>query len=158
YLSVWSGGAGGGVWKSTDGGVNWTNTTIGFHAGGASDVIVSRWDPQTLYAGLIGGGTAGVWKTTDGGQNWTQLTNGLAPGAGRGPAIRLDSASTVGIVYVASLTSGGANAVVKRAKTNDGGQTWNALASTAGTVEQRSWHLLLGVNPKNDKHVIVNDA
>ena len=47
---------------------------------------------------------------------------------------------------------------MRRWRTHDGGQTWHQLATTAGTVETRSWHLLLGVDPDDAKHVFVNDA
>ena len=56
YVSVWWGGAFAkpGVYKSVDGGVNWQNTTS-FHAGAVSDVIVARFNPQQLFAGLVRG-------------------------------------------------------------------------------------------------------
>ncbi len=98
YASVWKGGPGGGVYKSTDGGQNWTNTTL-LHPGAVSDVIVARFDAQTLFAGLVGPASNGVYKSTHGGD-----------------------------------------------------------AATPGTPEPRSWHLLLAVDPKNDNHVLVNDA
>jgi photosystem II stability/assembly factor-like uncharacterized protein len=50
------------------------------------------------------------------------------------------------------------NTVVQRFKTTDGGKTWKKLAATPGSPETRSWHLLLGVDPANDKHVFANDA
>lgn len=155
YATVWSGGPGG-VYKSIDGGQNWNNTTS-FHSGGVSDVIVARFDHQTLYAGLIGGVTAGVYRSTDGAATWS-LMSPLPSGALMGCAIRLDSALTKGVVYAAYFSGCGATALIRRVKTADGGQTWKLLASSPGSVETRSWHLLLGVDPKNDQHVFVNDA
>jgi hypothetical protein len=59
YISVWSGGPGAGLYKSTDGGLNWQNTTM-FHAGFVTDVIVAKFNPQILYAGLVANGDGGM--------------------------------------------------------------------------------------------------
>jgi photosystem II stability/assembly factor-like uncharacterized protein len=156
YVSVWKNGPGGGVYRSTDGGQNWTNTTS-FHPGGASDVIVARFDGQTLFAGLIGAAPNGVYKSVDGGDNWTPAAM-LPSGGNLGGAIRLDSGSKAGVVYAAYLVGSSATAIVHRAKGSDSGQSWTSLAATPGTPESRSWHLVLAVDPANDNHVLVNDA
>jgi photosystem II stability/assembly factor-like uncharacterized protein len=156
YASVWKNGPGGGVYRSTDGGQNWTNATS-FHSGGVSDVIVARFDGQTLYAGLIGAAPNGIYESSDGGDNWAPTAT-LPSGANLGAAIRLDSASTPGILYAAYLVGSGSTAAVDRVKTTDGGQSWDSLEPTPGDPESRSWHLVLGVDPGDDQHVFVNDA
>jgi len=47
---------------------------------------------------------------------------------------------------------------VQRFKSSDAGATWQALAYTPGSTENRTWHFLLAVDPQNDQHIIVNDA
>jgi photosystem II stability/assembly factor-like uncharacterized protein len=47
---------------------------------------------------------------------------------------------------------------IQRFWTNDGGATWTPLTPSPGTLENRWWHLVLGVDPGNEKHVFVNDA
>ncbi len=161
YVGVGYGGPGGGLYKSIDGGQNWTHTTS-FHPGGVADMIVARFDGHTLYAGLVGGaGTAGVYKSTKGPNTETgdwQLLTGLPSGTGLGNAVRLDSASTAGVAYISYFIGSSQNTTIARARTSDGGQTWKPLIATPGSTETRGWHLLLGVDPKNDKHVFANAA
>ena len=163
YVSVWYGGPGGGVYKTTDGGLNWKNTTSSFHAGMATDVIMAKYDPQTLFCGLVRNGnsgvaTGGVYRSTDAGANW-KLMSGLTSGASLGNAVRLESAASTGHVYVSlfALDKKG-NPVIQRSRTTNNGQTWNMLAASPGSPETRSWHLLLAVHPTNADHVFVNDA
>ena len=70
----------GGVYKSTDGGVTWTNTTASFFTGWASDVAIDPANPSILYAGLtqdtVNTAVNGMYESTNGGTSWTQLTAG----------------------------------------------------------------------------------
>ena len=75
------GAAHGGVWKTTDAGMNWRNVSddfFAFPAVGALDVSLS--DPEVIYVGtgegvqrqFISPGN-GVYKSTDGGDTWTHV-------------------------------------------------------------------------------------
>jgi len=70
----------GGVRKSTDGGLTWTDADAGI-TGTSTWVLGFAIDasaPSTLYAGT----TEALFRTTDGGTSWTKLTNGLPPYTG----------------------------------------------------------------------------
>jgi photosystem II stability/assembly factor-like uncharacterized protein len=162
YLSIWYGGPGAGVYKSTDGGQNWTATTAGIN-GLFTDVVIARWDAQTLFAGVVGGANPGVYKTTNGGGSWSLLSGiphaGFSLANTGASAIRLESGSKTGMLYVAYLSLDAAmNPAIHRVRTSNGGSSWTALNATGGSLESRSWHLLLGVDPTRDKHVFANDA
>src|SRR5262245_52776231 len=69
------GGTGGGVWKTTDGGINWEPVTDGsvFGTGSVGAIGLSDADPNTIYVGMgespIRGNVShgdGVYKSTDG--------------------------------------------------------------------------------------------
>lgn len=71
-----------GVWKSIDGGVNWTMvltaSTNALDFAGVTDLAMDPQNSQTIYASLLG---RGISKTVDGGANWTTAMNGLPAGA-----------------------------------------------------------------------------
>jgi len=78
----YAGYAGGGVWKTEDAGLNWTNISDGFFASGSiGDIAVSESDPNVIYVGtgehaVRGVMTTygyGVYKSTDAGKSWTHL-------------------------------------------------------------------------------------
>ncbi len=164
-----------GAWKSSDGGSSWTPLDK-LPGGSVWDLVIAKFDPKTLYAAVVGNTGAqqaqnGVYKSIDSGATWTQLGGGLPSGAALGGnnvsgAVRIESGTTAGVVYVSMLTVGPnpspppplAITAVQRFRTGDGGTTWKALAASGGTPETRSWHLLLAVDPANDDHIFANDA
>lgn len=130
-LIYYVGAASGGIWKTTDGGLNWKPIFDDkpVHAIGALAVAPS--DSEVIYAGTgesfirsnvsIGNG---VWKSMDGGATWEHL--GLE-NTGRISRIVIDP-DDANIAYVAAL--GHAYAPQKDKgifKTTDGGKTWEHI-------------------------------
>jgi photosystem II stability/assembly factor-like uncharacterized protein len=76
----WFGTTGGGVMKTTDGGLTWTPMSDRFFGGTIGAIAVDERNPDIVWVGggetCIRGNTAhgdGLWKTTDGGRTWTFL-------------------------------------------------------------------------------------
>ena len=89
YASMWefrrtawgfeSGGGNSALYKSTDGGANWTKIHNGFPDGdlGRIAITVAPSNANILYAVLETeeNKDKGLWKSEDGGENWTHLNN-----------------------------------------------------------------------------------
>ena len=85
--TFWVGTPAGGLWKTTNGGTNWTTNTDNLPVLGVSDIAVHPTNPNILYiatgdgdlgnlTGLTGGAkgdtkSVGVLKSTDGGVTWS---------------------------------------------------------------------------------------
>jgi len=75
-LTLWVGGASGGVWKSVDGGITW-KATFDKHTQSIGAVTIDPTNPEIVWVGTgeswvrnsvsVGDG---VYKTTDGGDSW----------------------------------------------------------------------------------------
>ncbi|MBC7896493.1 MAG: glycosyl hydrolase, partial [Cytophagaceae bacterium] len=76
----WMGTAGSGVYKTTDGGINWTPMADQFFGGSIGALTVDHQNPDVVWVGggetdirgNVAGGD-GLWKTTDGGRTWKML-------------------------------------------------------------------------------------
>jgi hypothetical protein len=66
-------GADGGLFKSTDGAMTWTQVTNGMTATNVFALLFDPASPSTFYAGT----DAGVFRSTDGGSSWTPINLGL---------------------------------------------------------------------------------
>ena len=81
-LVYYFGGTGGGVWKTTDGGINWepiSDNSV-FGTGSVGAIGLSDSDPNTIYVGMgespIRGNVShgdGVYKSTDAGKTWKKV-------------------------------------------------------------------------------------
>lgn len=61
--------AGGGVFKSTDGGEGWKPVGEGLPQN-VSVVAVAQSDPDVVYAGALGPDGVAVFRSEDGGESW----------------------------------------------------------------------------------------
>ena len=76
----WMGTTGGGVMKSSDGGLSWQAMTDRYFGGTIGAIAVAPSNPDVVYVGggefPIRGNVShgdGVWKTTDGGRTWSNI-------------------------------------------------------------------------------------
>lgn len=77
---MWAGTAGGGIWRTTNGGLNWFPMTDFMPSLAVASLVLDPTNPSTLYAGtgeLVGSNSsiagAGVFKSTNSGLTWTRL-------------------------------------------------------------------------------------
>jgi photosystem II stability/assembly factor-like uncharacterized protein len=80
-LTYYFGSAGGGVWKSEDGGLSWRNISDGyFNTGEVGSIAISECDPNVIYLGMGGQWIRanvsygdGIYKSVDGGESWEHI-------------------------------------------------------------------------------------
>lgn len=125
------GTTGGGVFKTTDGGVTWAPVTDKYFGGTIGAIAVSESNPDIVYVGTgesdIRGNVShgdGVFKTTNAGRTWDYVGLRDSRQIGR---IRVHPKNP-DIVYVAALGHvWGPNAERGVFKTTDGGKTWRKI-------------------------------
>jgi len=128
---LWGPGGDRGLYKTTDGGKNWTRILNIDDNTGVTDVVMDPRDPDILVAAsyqrrrhvwtLVNGGPgSGMHRSTDGGKNWTKITSGL-PGGEIG-RIGLAMAPTDPDIIYAQLEAAEKNSGIYRSR--DNGKTW----------------------------------
>lgn len=148
------GATGGGVWKTTDAGMNWKNVSDGqIEAGSIGAITVAPSDHNVVYVGTgsaaprgnISAGI-GMYKSSDGGRKWKHI--GL-PNAGQVGKIEVHP-SNPDRVYVAALGQiFGPNKERGVYRTDDGGISWKQIlfvSDTTGAID-------LALNPNNPREI-----
>jgi uncharacterized protein (TIGR03437 family) len=128
---AYAGGADGGVWKTSDGGVNWTPLTDFQPTLSIGSLAIDPSNPNNIYAGTgeanwNGDGYLGdgILRSTDGGVSWTAIEGPFAGQSMGGIAV----SPTDGKVLLAAASSG----IYRSA---DRGSTWvRALPTLVNTV------------------------
>ncbi len=130
----YAGAATGGIWKTTDGGSNWTNLSENFSNLSVNALEMSTSNTDIIYAGTgesFPGGTNlkgnGIWKSTDRGVSWTQLSS---------------TSTDENFAYINRLVIDPSNADIVLAATEtgiyksiDGGSSWNRKYFSSFGVE-----------------------
>jgi photosystem II stability/assembly factor-like uncharacterized protein len=138
------GSTGGGVWKTTDGGINWESVSDGsvFGTGSVGAIAVSDSDPNVVYVGMgespIRGNVShgdGMYKSNDGGKTWKKIGLDDTRQISR---IRVHPRNP-DLVYVAALGHvWGANDQRGIFRSKDGGKTWERIltrGNKAGAID-----------------------
>jgi photosystem II stability/assembly factor-like uncharacterized protein len=124
------GSSGHGIFKSTDGGLTWTDANDSLTGGlSVHNLAVHPADPKIVYAATY---TGGLCKTTNGGSSWVRLS-GLKANDVRSVAIRPDKPDHI----YAGVKGGGVYF------SSNGGASWTAMAS--------------GMEPNDDIYALVID-
>ncbi|HYU80952.1 MAG TPA: hypothetical protein VEK56_18330, partial [Vicinamibacterales bacterium] len=147
-----------GVFKTTDGGLTWTNVLFVNEDTGATELVQDPSNNKVLYAatyqrrratwGMNGGGPgSAIYKSSDAGRTWTKLTNGIPSGPlGR---IGMDIyRSNPNILYarIEHETESGTY------RSDDAGLTWKKMSNTN---PRPMYFSQIRVDPKNDLRVYV---
>ncbi|MEP6569302.1 MAG: hypothetical protein ABJC10_05955 [Acidobacteriota bacterium] len=157
-----------GVYRTTDGGKNWTRVLTKDENTGAVDLAFDPDNSRTVYASLwnvrrppynsyppITGPGGGIYKSTDGGATWKEISgHGLPTGTlGR---IGLDvPAGQHGKRVYALIDAGTSSALYT---SYNGGEDWT-LASTDARILSRGWYFgEVRSDPKNPDLVYVSNV
>jgi photosystem II stability/assembly factor-like uncharacterized protein len=126
------GATGGGVWKTTDAGVNWEPISDNhFKTGSVGAIAVAESDPNVIYVGMgeetVRGNVShgdGMYKSTDAGKTWKHIGLGDTRQISR---VRIHPKNP-DIAYVAAIGHlWGANEERGVFRTKDGGRTWQKI-------------------------------
>lgn len=144
---LWVGSPSGGLWKSVDGGQNWTSNTDLLPNLGVSDIAIDPTNTNIMYI-ITGDRDAddtyayGLMKSTDGGESWN--TTGLSfniNSAYRGNRILINPNNT-NILIVSTRKSGYGETF----RSTDGGQNWELVLQGPNLISME-------FNPTNSNHI-----
>ncbi len=128
----------GGVWRTTNGGANWTPLTDQLPSLSGADIAFSPLDAtnQTLFFGVgnyssgfgTGGPLSGLWRTIDGGGSWQQLDAANLVNERLREVIPTSIGTSLAdqVVLVASRTTG-------LFRSTDGGDNFTLISGTPAT-------------------------
>jgi photosystem II stability/assembly factor-like uncharacterized protein len=148
------GGAGGGIYESTNGGTTWTQLTHGLPRKLVQAyVAIAPSDPNRLYATIAttvsapyqSGKGLGFYRSDDAGAHWYRVTRDPRPveriGGGDLPVPKVDPKNP-NVVYSASIATW---------RSTNGGKTWKALRGAPGGDDyQNMW-----INPNHPNIILL---
>jgi photosystem II stability/assembly factor-like uncharacterized protein len=149
-----------GVFRSTDGGRNWTRVLHRSDRVGAVDLAIDANDPQVLYATLwdvyrtpwmlsSGGPGSGLFKSTDGGTIWSDITRN--PGLPRGVlgkiTVTISRADSRRLYALVEADDGGVF------RSDDAGATWEKT-NEERDLRQRAFYFSRIVADPKDKDTV----
>ncbi|MBU3699360.1 MAG: glycosyl hydrolase [Candidatus Kapabacteria bacterium] len=141
--SFTSGGPGGGIYRSTDGGASWTKMSKGLPSGdvGRVALAMSPKDPNLVFAS-VEAKESGLYASTDGGVTWTRRYVG--------------GAVDIRPFYFSRIVCdpNDTNVIYKHGvnlfRSDDGGMTFGTVANSAHSDHHAVW-----IDPANSEHLVI---
>jgi photosystem II stability/assembly factor-like uncharacterized protein len=152
----YAGAASGGLWKSTDGGINWQPIFDNFDVSSIGALAVSPSNPNIVWAGTgephirshitVGNG---VYKSTDAGRTWKRM--GLEE-SGRIGKIAIDPANPDIVFVAAQGHSYGPQRQRGVFRTRDGGESWEHVLF----VDENTGAIDVEMDPTNPRVIFAS--
>ncbi len=154
-----------GVYKTSDGGQNWTRVLFAGPNAGCSGLSMDASDPNTLFAGMwqvemhtyamfSGGPASAAYVSHDAGSHWTELEGHGLP---KSPVGKID-------VAIAPSNSKRVYALIQTAdqgslwRSDDGGVNWTNGSWQRELIGRAGYYIRLAVNPKNPDELFVANS
>ncbi len=136
---IYMGTAGGGVWRTSDAGVNWTpifDRQLSLGVGEPGALAIDPNNTDTVYVGTSSRVTrqpqAGLFKSTDGGASWIRLGSGYPSGNTGNASQFVTQSINVIIVDPANSSILYLGSATRLFRSTDGGQNWTAGGNGSG--------------------------
>lgn len=158
-----------GLYKTTDGGANWSQVLFVNDSTGIIDVLLDPNEPETLYAAawtrvrnnfesVADSEFSQIWKTTDGGANWSVLGNGLPENDVKSRIGLAMSATNPQKIYAMYIDSADYQ-VAGIYRTLNGGTNWSPISISNldnNAMGGFGWYFgKIRINPANDDDIFV---
>ena len=163
--NIWAPTPDRGIYRSRDGGRNWTKILFRNDSTGAADLAVDPSNPNVMYAAfwqagrtpwmlVSGGAGSGIFKTTDGGDTWREISHnrGMPDGIFGNIGLSVSGANSNRVYAIIEADSGGVY------RSDDAGATWTRTNSDR-SLRQRAWYYTkIHADPKDSNVVYVNNV
>src|SRR5580658_7140593 len=154
-----------GVFKTTDGGQNWTRSLFADANTGCSGLNIDANDPNTLFAGMwqvemhtygmfSGGPGSALYVTHDAGAHWAKIEGNGLPQSPVGKIDIANAPSNSKRVYALIQTADQGSIW----RSDDGGVNWTHGSWQRELIGRAGYYIKLAVNPKNPDEVFVANS
>ena len=155
-----------GVFKSVDGGANWSKVLYVNNLTGCAELSMDFNNPLVMYAAMwehqrlpwkvvSGGPGSGLYKTTDGGISWNKIHEGLPKEKGK-MAIAV-SRSNSKKVY-ALIESDSDKELGGLFVSNNAGKKWSKISSDHSLIQRAWYYIELFIDPTDEEKLYVLNA